>query len=64
MIDTDDKDADLFLGGAKAEHTNRRGRNSLKARPEPTSASRKIFRARHQDGPQAGTSPAVLVRAR
>ena len=53
VLDTEDDDADWLLGGAKAEHTDWRGRISAKARSGPTSASHKICWARHQDRPQA-----------
>ena len=60
----DDDDADWLLVGAKAEPTNWRGRNSLKARPESTCQHRV-----KSVGPgtrmilKPGTGPAVSVLA-
>ena len=63
ILDTDDDDADWLLGEAKTEpSTNRRGRISLKARAESTSASRKICWIIVVLKP--GQSPVVSVRAR
>ena len=64
VLDTDDDDADWLLGGAKAEHTNWRGRNSLKARKEPTSGTSEICWARTRTVLKPATSPAVSVQAR
>ena len=57
VLDIDDDDADWLLGGAKAEPTNWRDRNSLKARAASTSASPKICLVRHQDGPHPWYEP-------
>ena len=63
LVDTEDDDADWLLGGAKAELNNFRCRNSLKARPESTSAPRKTVGIRTRMVLKPGMSLAVSVQA-
>ena len=64
VLDTDDDDADWLLGRAKREPTNWKCRNSLKTRPESTSARVKSIGPGTRMVLKPGMSLAVSAQAR